>query len=92
MLSCWRTTVLASFLCVASVRIGVSQTPKRYLRGTVADSLGNLIAYATVQINADARVTTDHNGAFRLESPDHGRFLLTVRRLGYKAAAPVHPP
>jgi hypothetical protein len=83
-----RASIAIAFICcVSAANAGVSQTPKRYLHGTIVDPLGNSIAYATVQVNADARGITDQSGVFRLEAPKQGKFLLTVRRIGYKAFA-----
>lgn len=78
------SVAVAVYLSVAAAQTGFSQSQKNYVRGVVADSLGNPIVYANVQINSDSRATTDQIGAFRLEAPKDGKFLLTVRRLGYK--------
>lgn len=70
----------------AAARVRVSDEPllTSSVRGTVADSAGNPIPFATV-VWGEARqaVSTTDSGAFRLTDIPAGKTRFSIRRLGY---------
>lgn len=54
----------------------------RVLRGSVTDSEGSALAYATIQVNGGRRYIADDSGRFTIPSPA-SRFSLLVRRIGF---------
>jgi len=56
----------------------------RNIRGTVTDSAGRPIVYATVRTTGQSRTTTDDSGRFYYRAIQRGELSLRVLRMGYE--------
>ena len=84
-MSTWHTLAITLLGCLVTVPIS-AQTVRGVV--AVADS-DSLLDGATVQLVGPdgtpvAMFLTEKDGAFALKAPDAGRYLLRVRRIGYK--------
>ncbi len=85
----WVRVTVAVVLLAAVGTLAWAQTPTGAITGTVADSAGDAVTGATVQIRhattgATRQVFTNVQGAFTFATIEPGQYSVTITRLGYK--------
>jgi hypothetical protein len=84
-----RKLIVASAISLSLAVVSFAQITEATLRGTLADSAGNVIVSSAVVAQSDTTgqlrtVTTDNNGSFALSSLAPGSYTIFVRVPGFK--------